>query len=245
MRAIQITSHEGPDGLKLVDVAEPLPNSEHVLIEVKAAGVAFPELLQTRGAYQVSPPLPFVPGTEVAGVVINAPADSEFSPGDRVGWSSSLGSFSQFTLIAAERAVRVPEAVDLEIAAAVLLQGMTAHYLAHDTFPMAAGHRCLIHAGAGGVGLLLTQMAKRIGADVITTVGSEDKVELSRGAGAGPGVISHRAQGPGEARRDHHVVAGQFPHGGAAEAQQCRVDSAAQNVEYVLHPALPARGQPP
>ena len=93
-----------------------------------------------------------------------------FSPGDRVGWSSSQGSFRQFHVVAADRAVPVPESIELEIAAAVLLQGMTAHYLAHDTFPLAADQRCLIHAGAGGVGLLLTQMAKRLGAEVITTL---------------------------------------------------------------------------
>src|SRR5262245_4993994 len=129
--------------------------------------------------------LPFVPGSEGAGVVRAIGAEvSQFAVGDRVAWSSVLGSYAEQVRVPEAAAVAVPAGIGLDVAAAVLLQGMTAHYLAFDSFPLGDGQRCLIHAGAGGTGLLLIQIAKRLGAEVFTTVGSEEKVALAREAGA-------------------------------------------------------------
>lgn len=183
MKAAVVTRGGGPDVIETTDQAPPEPATGELLVEVAAAGVNFIDIYQREGVYPMH--YPFVPGSEGAGVV-RAVGDgvTDFGPGDRVGWASALGSCRALHVVPAARAVPVPESVDLETAAAVLLQGMTAHYLAHDTFPLGPGQRCLIHAGAGGVGLLLTQMAKRRGAEVITTVGTGEKVELSRDAGA-------------------------------------------------------------
>ncbi|HEX6947861.1 MAG TPA: quinone oxidoreductase [Acidimicrobiia bacterium] len=183
MRAAVVTRKGGPEVIEVADRSIPGPEPGELLVEVTAGGVNFIDIYQREGVYPME--YPFVPGNEGAGVV-EAVGDgvTEFAPGDRVGWSSTLGSFAEYCLVPAARAVPIPEDVDLEIAAAALLQGMTAHYLAHDTFRLEPGHRCLIHAGAGGVGLLLTQMAKRLGAEVITTVGSPEKVGMSKAAGA-------------------------------------------------------------
>ena len=128
--------------------------------------------------------LPFTPGLEGAGVVVAAGDGAALSPGDRVAWTDQMGSYAERVSIDATRAVPVPEEVGLDVAAATMLQGLTAHYLANDSFPLGDGHRCLVHAGAGGVGLLLIQMAKAAGAEVFTTVSTEAKAELARGAGA-------------------------------------------------------------
>jgi NADPH2:quinone reductase len=129
--------------------------------------------------------LPFVPGLEGAGTVLEVgPSVDEIGVGDRIGWTDVMGSYAERIAVPASRAVPLPDHIDSSTAAAVLLQGLTAHFLASDTFPLSAGDRCLIHAGAGGVGLLLTQIAKLRGAEVFTTVGSEEKAELSRAAGA-------------------------------------------------------------
>ncbi|MFM8529011.1 MAG: quinone oxidoreductase family protein, partial [Ilumatobacteraceae bacterium] len=135
-------------------------------------------------------PLPFTPGMEGAGIVVAVGAEvTRFATGDRVALSASPGSYAELVRVSEDAAVPVPDAVPLDLAAAVLLQGMTAHYLVTDTFPLSAGHKCLIHAGAGGTGLLLIQMAKHFGAEVFTTVGSPDKVELVRRAGADHAIL--------------------------------------------------------
>lgn len=183
MRAAFVTRMGGPEVIEVVETDEPVAGEGELAVRVEAAGVNFIDIYQRQGVYPME--FPFVPGSEGAGVIDAVGAGVEgFSPGDRVAWASGLGSYREVHTPLAARSVLVPEGVDLETAAAVLLQGMTAHYLAHDTFVLEPGHRCLIHAGAGGVGLLLTQMAKRRGAEVITTVGSEQKAALSRGAGA-------------------------------------------------------------
>jgi NADPH2:quinone reductase len=129
--------------------------------------------------------LPFVPGLEGGGTVVEVGANvTGVAPGDRVGWADVKGSYAERIAVPSSRAVPLPNEIESKTAAAVLLQGMTAHFLAFDTFPLSPGDRCLIHAGAGGVGLLLTQIAKIRGAEVFTTVGNEEKAELSRAAGA-------------------------------------------------------------
>lgn len=197
MRAAVVTRKGGPEVVEVADRPTPEPGPGQVLVKVAAGGLNFIDIYQREGVYPME--YPFVPGNEGAGVVeAVGEGVTDLSPGSRVGWASTLGSFAEYAVVAADRAVPVPDSVDLEVASAVLLQGMTAHYLAHDTFPLAAGHRCLIHAGAGGVGLLLTQMAKQAGAEVITTVGSHDKVELSREAGADRVIVYTEADFAGE-----------------------------------------------
>jgi len=183
MFAIQVSKTGGPEVLAGAELEDPQSGAGDVLVELAAAGVNFVDTYQRSGLYPMQ--LPYTAGLEGAGVVTAVGSDVEgLAPGDRVAWSSALGSYALKVRVPAALAVRVPDAVDLEVAAAVMLQGMTAHYLAVDTFVLEPGHRCLIHAGAGGVGLLLIQIAKLRGAEVFTTVGSEAKAELARGAGA-------------------------------------------------------------
>lgn len=184
MKAIQIRETGGPEVLELVELPIPTPGPGQVLIRVEAVGVNFIEIYFRKGQYKST--LPMVPGSEAAGTVEElGPGVNGFTPGDVVASTGVLGSYAEYALVPAAQLIKVPDGLCPEKAAAALLQGMTAHYLAYSTFPLKAGDTALIHAGAGGVGLLLTQMAsKRIGARVITTVSSEAKAELSREAGA-------------------------------------------------------------
>ena len=183
MWAIQIDQAGGPEVMEWRELDDPTPNAGEVVVDVAAAGLNFIDTYQRSGLYDV--PKPFVLGMEGAGVVA-AVGDgvTEWAIGDRVAWPGSPGSYATKVALPANRVVAVPESVDLETAAAIPLQGMTAHYLVTDTFALGRGSRCLVHAGAGGVGLLLIQMAKLLGAEVFTTVGTEAKAELARGAGA-------------------------------------------------------------
>ncbi len=183
MWAIQIEQAGGPEVMQWRELDDPAPAAGQVVVDVAAAGLNFIDTYQRSGLYDV--PKPYVLGLEGSGVVA-ALGDgvTRWSVGDRVAWPQSPGSYATKVAIPADRAVAVPESVDLETAAAIPLQGMTAHYLVTDTFTLGAGSRCLVHAGAGGVGLLLIQMAKLLGAEVFTTVGTEEKAELARAAGA-------------------------------------------------------------
>jgi len=183
MHAIQVTQHGGPERLRYGAFEDPAPQAGELLVRVAAAGVNFVDVYQREGRYQV--PLPFVAGSEAAGQVVSLGAGIEgFAVGDRVAWNGVLGAYAELQRVPAARAVRVPDGVSARQAAAVLLQGMTAHYLSHDAFPLSRGHACLVHAAAGGTGLLLVQMARRLGARVIGTVSSEEKAERARAAGA-------------------------------------------------------------
>jgi NADPH:quinone reductase len=183
VKAIVISTHGGPEQLFLRDVPDLAPKSGELLVEVAAAGVNFVDTYHRGGLYPMT--LPFTPGLEGAGIVTGVGEGvSGHSVGDRIGWTDVLGSYAEGHVIPADRSIPLPKGIDIDVAAAVLLQGLTAHYLATDTFPLNPDHRCLIHAGAGGVGLLLTQIAKLRGAAVVTTVGSADKAERSRRAGA-------------------------------------------------------------
>ena len=183
MRAIRVAKQGGPEVLDLQDLPTPEPKPGEALVRVEAAGVNFIDIYQRSGTYKV--PLPFTLGQEGAGVV-EAVADGvrEVKRGDRVAWAGPMGSYATHQAIAAARLVPVPGKVDARTAAAAMLQGMTAHYLVHDTFPLKSGHVCLIHAGAGGVGQLFCQMAKRAGAQVIGTAGGTEKVRKAKEAGA-------------------------------------------------------------
>ncbi|MGA7272536.1 MAG: quinone oxidoreductase [Acidimicrobiia bacterium] len=183
MHAIQIASTGGPEVLDFVDIPAPEVFPGHLLVEVEAAGLNYIDTYHRRGLYPVE--LPLVPGMEGAGTVTAVgPGAEGISVGDRVAWTDVLGSYAEIVSVPADRAVQVPDDIDSSTAAAVMLQGITAHYLARSTYSLAAGERCLIHAGAGGVGRLLIQMAKSLGAVVFTTVGSPEKVEVASSAGA-------------------------------------------------------------
>lgn len=183
MRAIQIRQTGGPEVLELAEIPVPEPADGQVLVRVQAAGVNFIDTYLREGRYPA--PLPFVPGQEGAGTVAKLGAGvTGFREGDRVVWTNVRGGYAEYAAIPASELVHVPSEVSLDDAAAVMLQGMTAHYLAFDTYCIKPGDTVLVHAGAGGVGLLLTQIAKMRGARVLTTVSTAAKAELSRQAGA-------------------------------------------------------------
>jgi NADPH2:quinone reductase len=188
MKAIQIHETGGPVVLKLADLPIPQPGQGQVLIRVEAVGVNFIEIYFRKGLYKAS--LPLIPGSEAAGTVETlGPGVTGFAEGDAVASVAILGSYAEYALVPAAQLVKVPAKVSPEQAAAAMLQGMTAHYLAYSTFPLKSGDTALVHAGAGGVGLLLTQMAARLGARVITTVSTPAKAELSREAGASDVIL--------------------------------------------------------
>jgi len=188
MKAIQIHQTGGPEVLTLAELPIPQPGPGQVLIRVEAVGVNFIEIYFRKGAYKAA--LPFVPGSEAAGTVEElGPGVTGFATGDLVASVAVLGSYAEYALVPAAGLVKVPEGLTPEQAAAAMLQGMTAHYLAYSTWPLKAGETALVHAGAGGVGLLLTQMAARLGARVITTVSTAEKAELSREAGASEVIL--------------------------------------------------------
>lgn len=183
MRAIQAQRAGGPDVLDLAELPDPAAAPDEVLVKTAAAGVNFIDTYRRGGVYPM--PFPHVPGDEGAGVVVSVGADvTDLTEGDRVAWADSPGSYAELVRVKAERALRVPDSVDLDVAAALPLQGLTAHYLVTSTYPVQQGDTILVHAGAGGVGLLLTQLATARGARVITTVSTAEKEELSRAAGA-------------------------------------------------------------
>ncbi len=188
MKAIRIQETGGPEVLHLAELPIPQPGAGQVLIRVEATGVNFIDIYFRKGLYKAS--LPLTPGSEAAGTVEElGPGVTGFSAGDLVASTSVLGSYAEYALVPAAQLVKVPAGLAPEKAAAVMLQGMTAHYLAYSTYPLKAGETALVHAGAGGVGLLLTQVAKRLGVRVISTVSTEDKARLARDAGASDVIL--------------------------------------------------------
>lgn len=183
MHAIQVSEHGGPEVLRYVEVADPPIGPGQLLVDTQAVGVNYIDIYFRTGLYPQQ--TPYVPGSEGTGIVAEVGAEvTEFAVGDRVAWAAAPGSYAERVAVDAAVAVRVPEGVDTTVAAAALLQGMTAHYLVESVFRPEPGDPVLIHAGAGGVGLLLTQLAAAKGARVITTVSTDDKEKLSRAAGA-------------------------------------------------------------
>jgi NADPH2:quinone reductase len=188
MKAIQIQETGGPEKLVLADLPIPEPGPGQVLLRIEAIGVNFIEAYFRKGQYKAT--LPLVPGSEAAGVIEElGPGVSGFAVGDTVASVGVIGSYAEYALAAAAQLVKVPDGLSPEKSAAAMLQGMTAHYLSHSTWPLKQGETALIHAGAGGTGLLLTQMAVRIGAHVITTASTAEKAELSREAGASDVIL--------------------------------------------------------
>jgi NADPH2:quinone reductase len=200
MKAIQIYETGGPEVLRLAELPIPQPGPGQVLIRVEAVGVNFIEIYFRKGTYKAA--LPLTPGSEASGTVEElGPGVTGFATGELVASVSVLGSYAEYALVAAAGLVKVPEGLTPEQAAAAMLQGMTAHYLAYSTYPLKAGETALIHAGAGGVGLLLTQMAARLGARVITTVSTAEKAELSREAGASEVILYTEVDFEAEVKR--------------------------------------------
>ena len=192
MKAIQVQKYGGPEVLTVVDVPAPTPKPNEAIVKIAASGVNFIDVYFREGRYPSS--LPFLDGQEASGTVTEVGADvKSLKPGDRVAYTSVLGSYAEFAAVPEGRLVRVPDSVKPEQAAAVMLQGMTAHYLLNTTYPLQKGETALVHAAAGGVGLLLVQMAKQIGARVIGTAGTADKIRLALEAGADE-MINYREQ---------------------------------------------------
>ncbi len=188
MEAIQIFETGGPEVLSLQTLPDPVPATGQALVRIEASGVNFIDTYFREGRYQAT--LPYTLGQEAAGTVVSvAEGVTSVAPGDRVAWCLVPGTYATLAVAPADRLVKIPEGITTEQAAAAILQGMTAHYLLHSTYAVKAGDKILIHAGAGGTGLLLIQMAKRLGAHVITTVSTDEKAELARAAGANDVIL--------------------------------------------------------
>jgi NADPH2:quinone reductase len=200
MRAIQVSEVGGPEVLTLVEVPIPSPKPNEAIVQIKFAGVNFIDVYFREGRYSTL--LPFINGQEASGVVTEAGSEvTTVKSGDRVAYTGALGSYAEYAAVPASRLVRIPDELDFEQAAAAMLQGMTAHYLLYSTYPLKSGETALIHAAAGGVGLLLVQMAKKIGARVIGTAGSQEKAQLARDAGADECIIYTEADFETETKR--------------------------------------------
>ena len=200
MQAIQVSRVGGPEVLTVADLPVPSPKPNEALVEIKAAGVNFIDVYFREGRYAAS--LPFINGQEAAGVVSEVGTEvTNLKAGDRVAYTSSLGSYAEYAAVPAGRLVKIPDALSFEQATAAMLQGMTAHYLLFSSYKLQKGETALVHAAAGGVGLLLVQMAKKIGARVIATAGTEEKAQLAREAGADECIVYAQADFETETRR--------------------------------------------
>jgi NADPH:quinone reductase len=183
VKAIRVHATGGPEVLRYEEVPKPSPGPGQALVRIETVGVNFMEVYQRTGLYKV--PLPFIPGSEASGTVVEiGPKVTAVTGGQRVASTNFAGAYAEYALVPAERLVVLPDGMSNRMGAAVMLQGMTAHYLVHSTFPLSRQHTCLVHAAAGGVGLLLCQMARRLGARTIGTVSTEEKAALAREAGA-------------------------------------------------------------
>jgi NADPH2:quinone reductase len=200
MRAVRVHQPGGPEVLSYEEVPTPEPKAGEALVEVHAAGVNFIDVYKRTGLYRL--PLPATIGEEGAGKVV-AVGDgvTDVRVGDRVAWASVLGSYAGYAIVPAARLVPLPSEISATQGAALMLQGMTAHYLAASAYPLRQGDRCLVHAAAGGVGLLLVQVAKKRGAFVIGTAGSDDKAQLAREAGADEVIVYTRQDFVQETKR--------------------------------------------
>jgi NADPH2:quinone reductase len=200
MKAVRVHSPGGPEVLRHEDLPDPQPQAGQAVVRVDAAGVNFIDVYHREGLYKAAMPLTL--GQEGAGAVLAvAPDVADLAPGDRVAWAGGFGGYAEKAAVAADRLVKIPDGVTNRQAAAAMLQGMTAHYLACATYPLKTGDTCLIHAGAGGVGLLLTQIARMRGARVLTTVSTPEKALLSREAGAEEAIDYGRQDFEAEAKR--------------------------------------------
>jgi NADPH2:quinone reductase len=200
MKAIQIKETGGPEKMELVDLPQPVPGPGQALVRIAASGVNFIDVYFRTGLYKAE--VPATLGSEGAGTVEAVGPDvSDVTPGERVAYAMARGSYAEYAVVPAAQLVKIPAHVDFQTAAAAVLQGMTAHYLTHSTFPLKSGDTCLVHAAAGGVGALLVQMARRIGARVFGTVSTEAKAQLARQAGADEIIFYTHEDFEAEARR--------------------------------------------
>ena len=200
MQAIQITQVGGPEVLTPTELPVPSPKPNEAIVQIKAAGVNFIDVYFREGRYPAQ--LPFVDGQEASGVVTEVGNEvTNVQPGDRVAYTGGLGSYAEYAAVPANRLIKIPDELDFDQAAAAMLQGMTAHYLLYSTYQLKQGETSLIHAAAGGVGLLLVQMAKNIGARVIATAGTQEKAQLARDAGADECIIYTEADFETETQR--------------------------------------------
>jgi NADPH2:quinone reductase len=200
MKAIRILQHGGPEALKIEEVPLPIPGEEQALIRLEAIGVNFIDVYHRTGLYKVAPP--FTPGMEGAGVVESVGKNvKDIQPGDRVAYAMTMGSYADHAIVPSWQLIKLPGGVDTRLGAAIMLQGMTAHYLTQTTYPVKSGDSILVHAAAGGVGLLVIQMAKKKGARVIGTVSTDEKAKLAREAGADEVIFYTRQDFETETRR--------------------------------------------
>jgi len=200
MKAIRVHQFGGPEALHYEEVPLPEPGAGQARVSIEAAGVNFIDVYHRTGSYPGQ--LPITPGVEGAGVVDAVGSGvSDLKPGDRVAYALQQGAYAQYAVVPAAKLVPIPDGLDTRAAAAVMLQGMTAHYLSHSTYPLQPGDSALVHAAAGGVGLLLVQMAKRRGARVIGTVSTQEKARLAREAGADEVILYTQADFEAETRR--------------------------------------------
>ncbi len=200
MQAIRVHAPGGPEVLHLEEVPVPSPGAGEALVRLEAAGVNFIDVYKRTGLYKM--PLPGTLGEEGSGTVVEVAAGvTGVTAGDRVAWAGAMGSYADYAVIPVAKLVPLPVSVDVAVGAAVMLQGMTAHYLATSIYPLKEGDRCLVHAAAGGVGLLLVQIAKRRGAFVIATAGSDEKGALARDAGADEVILYTRDDFGAETKR--------------------------------------------
>lgn len=200
MLAIQVRKHGGPEVLEAVELERPKPKQGQLLVRVEAIGVNFIDIYHRTGLYRIEPP--FIPGSELAGRVEEVgPGVSSFRAGDRIASAAASGAYAGFAVVAEEGAVSVPAGIDPSSAAAAMLQGMTAHYLASSTYPLKPGEAALVHAAAGGVGALLIQTAKSRGARVFGTVSTEEKAAIAREAGVDAVILYTRQDFESEVMR--------------------------------------------
>ena len=200
MKAIQVTKTGGPEVLTVAELSVPKPKENEALVQIKAIGVNFIDVYVREGRYPAQ--VPFILGQEAAGVVTEIGTKvTEVKKGDRVAYAGVLGSYAEYAAVPSARLIRIPDGVTEQQAAAAMLQGMTAHYLSHSTYPLKRGDTALIHAAAGGVGLLLVQMAHQIGARVIGTVSTEEKAKLAREAGADEIILYTKSDFEAETKR--------------------------------------------
>jgi len=188
MKTIHVTEPGGPEKMQLVEVTKPQPGPKQALIRVSAIGVNFIDIYFRKGLYKAESPI--VLGNEGAGTVeAVGPEVSEIKAGDRVAWAMHRGSYGEYATVPAHMLVKIPDGLDFQTGAAAMLQGMTAHYLTHSTYPLKNGEACLVHAAAGGTGSLIVQMAKMRGARVFGTVSTEEKARVARDAGADETIL--------------------------------------------------------
>jgi NADPH2:quinone reductase len=206
MKAVFVEQPGGVENLKYADVPKPSPSPGQALVKIVASGVNYIDIYFRKGVYPSPPPPPIMLGSEGAGTVeAIGPDVTNVAVGDRVAYAMARGSYAEYAVVPAWQLVKIPASVDFETAAAAMLQGMTAHYLTHSTYPLKPGDSCLIHAAAGGTGQLIVQMAKMLGAHVIGTVGTEEKAKQAKEAGADEVIVYTREDFAAKAKGVHVV----------------------------------------